>query len=81
MAGGYLELYYSAFAAWLACLTKWGRNQVLQHRAFSLLTMAAQCCPWFSLFQFIVDFLKADVIQPSTVGLVPLDGFYNAFLK
>jgi hypothetical protein len=30
---------------------------------------------------FVVVFLKADVIQPSAVGLVPLDGFSDAFLK
>tara|TARA_B110000495_G_C22759384_1_gene444686 strand:+ start:634 stop:765 length:132 start_codon:yes stop_codon:yes gene_type:complete len=43
--------------------------------------MAAQYCPWLSSFHFVVVFLKLDVIQPSAVRLVPLNGFSDAMLK
>ena len=83
-----------AFAAWLACLILSLKERLRfcsikvgskpSSSASDIFTVDDGCpvLPLVFIVQFLLSpFLKPDVIQPSAVGLVPLDGFSDAFLK
>ena len=83
-----------AFAAWLACLIlslkerrRFCSIKVGSKPSFSpsnVFPVDGDCLTFTLVFivQFrLSPFLKADVIQPSTVGLMPLDGFSDSILK